>query len=466
MAQPGPLAAALRARLRTAVHPVTVGIAFAFLARLWLILRFPNNFAFDAWQRWAGREHILVQDWLPGLQVIIAVVAELGGGVRVTRIVLAAIAALGVGAGTAAAGSIGGRSAAWLFAGLATFGPTLVWSGLLYQEGLYTTVLLTGLALALRAGTGLSPVRQAGRPWGLLLLADLVFGALPLVRYEGWVVVFGYLAWRHDASALRALWGEALWVGLKFAGVRGFYPSRVDYFEDWRQLGPRFDPERWIGHVLDLGNMLSQCGGLAVLLVGLAGAGMCWRARGIPLASFALAVHIAATLAWVAGLETATQRMLVLPVSLAVLPAAVGGAEVWERVPRLRTVISAAIVLWLGLALYVARDTVDRERSRVRPEVMALGRMQACKDCFWWIVPRQGLGSQGRDDGCEILQGMTRMKEGEQFWCAPWIDGLPATERAKARAQTNGVVRWSATDRQTGQYVVEVAKGPGEPTTP
>ncbi len=436
-------------------RPYVLAVALAFAARVWLIWRFPNNYALDGWQRWAGREHLLVQDWLPGLQAVIWLVAHLGGGVRVTRVALAAVTSLGVGAGAAAAGAIGGRPAAWIFAALAAFGPTLVWTGVLYQEGLYASLLYTGLALALRGGLGLSAVRQRDRPARVLLAADLVFGLLPLVRYEGWAVVFCYLAWRRDASSLRALWGEGVWALVKICGLRGAYPSPVDYFEDWRHIASTFDPHTWLGCLVDLGDLLVRSGGLALLAVGLASAGMCWRARGIPLLTVVLVGQLLATLGWIAGLEGATQRMLVLPAGLAALIASVGAAEVWMRLPRLRALISALLVVWVGLGLWTAAETVDREHARVRPEIMALGRMQACKDCVWWVVPRTGLGAQGRDDGCEALQGMTHMVEGLQFWCEPWHQAEPADAIAVDRAKTNGSVRWSSVDGQNGQYVVQ-----------
>ncbi len=447
------------ARLRGLVrHPVAVAVLVAFLARAWLIFRFPNNYAFDGWQRWAGRDHLLVQDWLPATQAVIYATAKLGGGVRVTRLVLAFLTALGVGAGTFTAGAIAGRPAAWVFACLAGFGPFLMWSGLLYQEGLFSAVFFAALALALRGGIGLSAVRQRGRPAQLLLAADVLFGLLCLVRYEGWPVALVYVVWRREVLGLRALWGITAWLLLKLAGVKGFYPSPVDYFEDWSGIRQRFDLHVWLAEVQSLGEFLLHSGGLIALVLGIAATGMCWRARGVPFIGLVLAGQIVATLCWVAGMENATQRMIVLPVVFALLPASLGVAEVWQRFPRARPVFSAALLAWVGFGLYAAADQVDRERERMRPEVVALGRMQACKECRWWIVPRSGLGSRRRDDGCEILQGMTRMTHGEEFWCAPWLKDLPEVEQAARQSQADGTVRWSAGDRGGGRYVVDFVR--------
>lgn len=433
-------------------HPVALATAFALVARIWIILRFPNNYAFDGWQRWAGREHVLVQDWLPVVQLVIFVVAKLGGGVQVTRIVLSVITALGVGAGTLSAEAMGGRPAAWVFGTLAGFGPFLVWTTLMYQEGVYVTVLFAGLAVALQAGVGLSAVRQKGRSG--LLAADLIFGLLPLIRYEGWPVAVLYMLWRRSPRALVACWGAAVWVGIKLLGIKGFYPSPVDYFEDWRDLGARFDVGHWVGEIVSLGEMALRSGGLLILVLGVAAAGMCWRARGVPFVALILGGQVLATLAWVAGLETGTLRMIVLPVVFAALAASVGVAELWTRFARLRPLFTAGLIAIALFGLKAAADQVDSEQRRVRYEVVALGRMQACQECRWWIVPRARLGARSRDDGCEILQGMTRMKHGETFWCEPWLSDLSEVDRAARQSQTDGVVRWSPGDHGGGQYVV------------
>lgn len=438
-------------------RPLLLALVAGVAARVWLILRFPNNFAFDGWQRWAGRDFVLVQDWLPVVQAVIVAVAHAGGGVQVTRVVLASITALGAAAGVFTAYAMGGRPAAWFFAVLSLFAPYLVWGSLMYQEGTFLAVLLGGLALALRAGVGLSAVRLRGRSWKTLLAADLAFGLLALIRYEGWPIVLCYLVWRRDLRALRALWGMAAWGLVKWAGLKGHYPSRVDYFEDWRGLADRFNLHDYLEQVQSMGDLLLRCGGLAVLVLGLASAGMCWRQRGMPMVTVVLLGQLAATLLWIVGLETATQRMTVIPVVLAAVPLSVGAAELWQRFPRGRALLSAVCVGWALFCVYASADQVDRERARVRPEVVALGRMQACPDCRWWVVPRTGLGARSRDDGCEILQGMTRLRHGEDFWCAPWLKDLSDVEQAARQSQTDGTVRWSG-DARGGQYVVDVTR--------
>ncbi|NOY27323.1 MAG: hypothetical protein GXP62_15760, partial [Oligoflexia bacterium] len=67
--------------------------------RLAVLLAAPTPYAFDAFQRWAGRDHLLVRDWLPGTQALIWAVAAAGGGHLLARAALALVAALGVAAG-------------------------------------------------------------------------------------------------------------------------------------------------------------------------------------------------------------------------------------------------------------------------------------------------------------------------------------------------------------------------------
>ena len=194
-----------------------------------------------------------------------------------------------------------------------------------------------------------------------------------------------------------------------------------------------------------------------ILVLGIASVGMCWRARGVPFIAALLGGQLLTNLAWIAGLEGPSSRMLVLPGVLAAMAASVGLSELWTRLPKLRPVATAALTCLLAVGLKVGADEVDTFRARARPEIVALGRMQACPECRWWIVPRDGFGPRKRHDGCEIVQGMTRMDQGEEFWCEPWLKDLSEVDRAARQSQTDGVVRWSrgpGGGEMDGQYVV------------
>ena len=39
----------------------------------------PDAYQFDAYQRWAGRDHLYIQVWLPATQTLVWLVGKLGG---------------------------------------------------------------------------------------------------------------------------------------------------------------------------------------------------------------------------------------------------------------------------------------------------------------------------------------------------------------------------------------------------
>ena len=126
---------------------------------VWLPAAVAMAVAFDGYQRWAGRDHILVQDWLPVTQALIWLTAQLGGDIYVGRLVMAFVAASAAGAGTwlaqsLAAERVGPReatTAGWAFVIAALFGPWSSWGTVFYQESTFLLVLFGGLALAAAA---------------------------------------------------------------------------------------------------------------------------------------------------------------------------------------------------------------------------------------------------------------------------------------------------------------------------
>ena len=385
------------------------GVALA--ARLALIAATPTPFAFDAFQRWAGREHVLVRDWLPATQVVIDLVAALGGSHDTARDALAVIAALGVAAGTAAARRMGGQASGWLFLPMGLFGPYLCWSAALYQEGTFLAVLLGGLALALRA-------RDGEGPWWS---ADMLVGLLGLVRYEGWPVVALYLLWRGRPAAMLALWGPLAWLAIKLAGARGMAPSPIDY-ADWDGLPQRF---HLATYGASAGRLLGQAwasGGLILAMLGLVGLVLAVRRRA-PAAGFVglvLLAQVAAIAGWMAGLETAIVRMQVVPGVLLGLLAAVGLGPLLAR----RSLQRAAALCVLPVAAFWTHDGLRLARRSAHgfraERALALQVETAHLDGPWLLSPRTGLGTRDRHDGCEILQGITGWRHGREFWCDKW----------------------------------------------
>jgi hypothetical protein len=410
------------------------GFVLALVVRLVVLVHAPQGYSFDAFQRWGGRDWLLVQGWLPATQLVIHTVAALGFGPLVARGALAVVASIGVAAGCAAAGGIGGPVAAWSFVIAATYGPFVVWSAALYQEGTFLAVIFTALALALR---------------GRLVAADLVIGLAGLVRYEGWPCVAIWLLWRREPRSLASVWGIAVWLaGRYLLGWRGHAASPVD-FDDWEGLADRLHPESWLHDAGRLLHVAQLGGGLAYGVVAMVGVAWWRRDSRVWLLLAWLASQVLVTAAWLAGLEVATQRLLVIPVVLSGFLGCLAVARAWERWPRLRAPLVTGMVLLFSLGVIDAWRQSGFEEERLRPEIDALARMSAeCPDCVWWVEPRTGLGTRSRHDGCEVLQGISTLRHGRELWCEPWV---PAEEVHARRVAATGTVRW-----RVNAYVVSV----------
>ncbi len=417
----------------------------SFGVRVGLILGWPGNFSFDSYQRWAGRDHVLVQDWLPATQAVVVLVSRLGGDLVAARIALAAIGAIGAAASVLAAARVTARLTtnlpgatplvtAVIAAQAGFFGPALAWSTVIYQEGMFLAVFYVGLALALH---------------GRLLLADVAMGALGLVRYEGWPVVALYIAWRREPRAFAAAWGIAVWLVIQVAGVEGFRASPVS-FADWEGIGSRFGDLAWFMHLAHLGQKAWVSGGWVWLVCA---AVFAWRVGRDRLGVFLGAVLISqvlVTLAWMTGLEAAVSRMPVLPICLANVMAAPAAAWMWARIPALpmRGIVLIAGSVFMAQRVEDAGIRVALETVYRRPEEGALTMMNQCPECVWWVDPIIAIGTRNRHDGCEAVQGMSDMRVGTDFWCAVWLDPKEAPLRY---AETDATAEFS---HAAGVYVV------------
>jgi hypothetical protein len=437
--------------LRPLLAPIAAVVALQFVGRGLLLWNFPYNYAFDAFQRWAGRDHLLVQAWLPVTQAVIVTTSQLGGGDLAARMALSGVALVGIVSGVVLAARLADRAvaasagshaqpahvvAAWAMVLPASYGPFLVWSGALYQEGTFLAVLFTGLALALG-----SPRQQR--------LADVVIGALALVRYEGWPCVLLYLLWRRDPRALVSLWAPALWVTYKLLQPEVHLASPIDY-DDWNGLVERTTITSWLTDAARLSWLAFGTGGLWLL----GGAGyVAWgelrsggtaavQARSPTLLLLAiLASQLVATGFWIAGLETATQRMTVIPVMIAGVLAAVAVGRLWTHV-RFRPVLVAFSVGFVAVGHGHAWESTREEMVTSKPERVLLRKVGP--DCTLVLTPRADLGTRERHDGCEIVQGVSTRLQRQGLWCTAW-EAPPAD-------LTGCVVhaRW-----QKGAYVIE-----------
>lgn len=385
-------------------------VVIALAGRLAVLAVSPLPYAFDAFQRWAGREHLLVRDWLPLTQALIVPVARLGGDHDAARLVQAVVASLGAAPLALLLRRLGGSAAAALGLPLLLFGPALAWTASLYQEGAFLTVLLCGLWLAARA-------RDGEGPWWA---ADLLVGLLGLSRYEGWPVIALYLLWRARPAALLAMWGPLAALALRALAGPGFAPSPIDY-ADWNGLLARIEPAAGLADLADLLQLALGTGALPLLLLPLL------RRRELParpevrLLALLLLSQVLVTLAWMLGLEQPIARMMVVPGTLAGLLAALALAPAAARRPRL----ALALGLLVG-ALFLV-DGLRRAQAASRaflPEARLLDAIEAGEVPLpLRLVPRAGLGTRQRHDGCEILLGLSRLRAGEELRCAAWPGG-------------------------------------------
>jgi len=420
--------------MRSAEARFTLAVFLVELTvRLALVFTHPENYSMDAYQRWGGREHMLVQDWLPATQSVVWLVDALGGGITPMRVAMAIIGALAVTAGAWVARSWGGTAAGWLFIPIGFFGPFLTWSVVPYQEGTFLLALFGGMALALRATT--ERKLPSDRLWWL---ADLTFGALPLVRYEGWPVTLLYIAWRRTPRAGLALWGAAIWLAVKAVGLEGHAASPISY-ADWEGIDARFDPAAIQATLAKLWTQMLDTKGAVLFPVGL----LAWvhlarnRRPGIWLLGLALAGQLAALAGWIVGLETATYRMQAVPGVLLGLFAAASAGMLWNRWGlQGRMALGAGALVATAAFVPQGFDNARRSTRSVRWEARLVDTMQDCPTCTYLIKPRTGLGTRDRHDGCEIIQGLGAGMHGEKFWCQHWSEApesFDATHAAQWR---------------------------------
>jgi hypothetical protein len=183
---------------------------------------------------------------------------------------------------------------------------------------------------------------------------------------------------------------------------------------------------------------MAGAGAWPLLAVGLTGLALALRERrpGAGLLALLLGSQLGALVFWMAGLETATVRMLAIPGVLLGIFATLALARLCERG---RGWTATAALLAAGSAAWYVRDGWRDARGAVeavRPEVELLQQLEGCgPDCRLELHPRRGLGTRDRHDGCEIVQGLSQRLHGRDLWCANWPGSptAPPTHRATWR---------------------------------
>ena len=405
----------------------------AILARLVVIWFYPDPWQFDAYQRWAARDHLWVQVWLPATQVVVWTVSKLGGDIQALRIVMGTLASVTVVMGAALAHRLGGRGAVWLFAPMAIFGPYLMWSVVPYQESTLLFALFAALLLQDK-----SPV-----------LSAVVMGALAFCRYEGWPLLVVYMLVQRRWSSLWCLWGVVLYFVLDGLHLNEPYAASPDSFEDWEglenKLTWRNSKRLFIGGWYEAANA-----GLPWICLGALYALRSfprWR-RETWILVFAFLGQAAATIGWMFSLGLSFSRMAVVPGMVIAIVAAGSTGPQWVRMGmRMRLAVVGA---WVAIAVWSVTQTVpdiDRMFRTMRREVEVVRVIETCPGDVWAMRPRKHPGPRRRHDACEVVQGLTNLRAGQDFDCETWKWGGP---------EPTVRVVW---DRQLKVYVYERLSG-------
>ena len=84
---------------------------------------------------------------------------------------------------------------------------------------------------------------------------------------------------------------------------------------------------------------------------------------------------------------------------------------------------SIGAVAAVALTIVFSRQGFDNARisiKSVKHETRLLEKIARCGDCRFAIRPRTKIGTRDRHDGCEILQGISTLRHGDEFWCQRW----------------------------------------------
>jgi hypothetical protein len=151
--------------------------SFGFAAAL--IVRHPAMFWGDAYARVLNRDHILVDRWLPIIQLVVHGVGTLTRSIEALRLVDAAIAALVILSAASFGARLFNHSTGMLFATLLATNAMFVSLSLgPYQEVPFAGLIFAGLSYDARRDS------RCNR-W----LAAVAFNLACLTRYEGWILV-------------------------------------------------------------------------------------------------------------------------------------------------------------------------------------------------------------------------------------------------------------------------------------
>ena len=407
-------------------------IVFAFLVRIFVIGIWPDGHQFDAYQRWAGREHLYVQVWLPVTQSLVWMVGKLGGTPLILRVVFSLLGACTIGMAMylshqlstvlfveqgAESGEEKSRFISpkiWWVASIpiAIFGPYVVWSSVPYQESTLLFFLFAGLIVFYRNPR----------------LSDILIGTLALVRYEGWPLIAVYWLFRRNLSSLvLSSWGILLWLSIRYFGWLEPFMASPDSFSDWKQLEENLNIRNTRFLLWKLWVMFDSSAASWYLLATLP---MLFRWRQWDgrhwMLFFAFWGQMVALSGWLFSLGVAFSRMIVLPLLLVAPFSIAGFVWGWQRWDGWKRVLYIVFML-IGCGLTLRDMVVDLKsfNRQNRWERSLVKDIERCTGDVWSIYPRIHTGPRSRHDGCEVVQGLTNLRAGIEFNCVPWGWGGP-----------------------------------------
>ena len=421
-------------------------VFIAFCVRLGIVAWMPDAYQFDAYQRWAGREHLYVQVWLPATQSLVWLVGKLGGTPLVLRVVCSLLGALTIGMAVSLARSmyfdteldsshlILSNRVWWLALPFTVFGPYVVWSSVPYQESTLIFFLFLGLLLHKRHSS-----------WG-----DVAIGALALVRYEGWpLIVVHWILRRNWKAVLVSSWGMVLWLTIRQFELLTPYMASPDSFSDWNQLSEHLNTRK-AKHLLRQLWLMFDSSAAGWFLLATLPVIFRWRRWKYQhwMLFFAFLGQCAALFGWLFSLGIAFSRMMVLPVMLMApftLMGFVWALRRWNGWKR-----GLFITGLLAICGWTLRDVVidiEAFNKHNRWERDLVRDIESCDGDVWSMYPRVHSGPRARHDGCEVVQGLTNLRVGQDFSCVPWGWGGPSATL---------IANW---DDELKQYDVERVSG-------
>ena len=436
--------------------PIIIAL-IALVVRTALIAWMPDAYQFDAYQRWAGRDHLYIQVWLPATQILVWLVGKLGGTPLILRLVFSMLGALTIGMIVKLAFSmredLGENSNEtdqkpsqhwlWLALPFVVFGPYVVWSSVPYQESTLLFFLIGGLLL------------HRVKPE----LGDICIGALALVRYEGWpLIVVHWLLRRNLKAVLFSSWGMIAWLSIKHFGWLTPYMASPDSFSDWNELSSNFNPRKAKHLARQLWLMFdsSAAGWFLLAATPMLTSWRQWDYRHWML-FWAFWGQCAALVGWLFSLGIAFSRMMVLPVMILAPLSILGLRWAWNRwkdTPWKRNIFCFALIAvsgWTVRDIYIDITSFNKHNRWERALVKDI---KQCDGDVWSIYPRIHNGPRSRHDGCEVVQGLTNLKAGEDFSCVPWGWGGP---------MATIVANW---DEEKNTYDVERVSGVSSTSCP